>query len=60
VSLTPEGERALGDATPTVEAELATWVGSVLPADVLEQLGVSLSMLRQRAQADHRTDRAEG
>lgn len=59
VALTPAGERALTAATPTVEAELNTWVGSVLPAGVLEQLATSLSMLRQRAEADHRTDRAE-
>ncbi|HEY4570985.1 MAG TPA: MarR family winged helix-turn-helix transcriptional regulator [Kribbella sp.] len=59
VELTPEGERLLAAATPTVEAELATWVGSILPAEVLEQLAVSLSMLRQRAESDHRTDRAE-
>jgi DNA-binding MarR family transcriptional regulator len=57
VTVTPEGERVLAAATPTVEDELRTWVGSVLPADVLENLAVSLSMLRQRAEADHRTDR---
>ncbi|GAB2684807.1 MarR family winged helix-turn-helix transcriptional regulator [Kribbella swartbergensis] len=59
VTLTLEGERILAEATPTVEAELQTWIGSVLPADVLENLAVSLSMLRQRAEADHRTDRVE-
>ncbi|MDP9841599.1 MarR family winged helix-turn-helix transcriptional regulator [Streptosporangium lutulentum] len=59
VMLTPEGERLLAEAIPTVEAELQTWIGSVLPADVLENLAVSLSMLRQRAEADHRTDRVE-
>jgi DNA-binding MarR family transcriptional regulator len=59
VTLTPEGERILAEATPTVEAELQTWIGSVLPADVLETVAVSLSMLRQRAEADHRTDRQE-
>ncbi len=59
VSLTPEGERILAEATPTVEAELQTWLGSVLPADALENLAVSLSMLRQRAEVDPRTDRAE-
>jgi hypothetical protein len=42
-----------------VEAELNTWVGSVLPAGVLDQLATSLSMLRQRAEADSRTDRRE-
>jgi DNA-binding MarR family transcriptional regulator len=59
VELTPEGERVLAAATPTVEAELNTWVGSVLPAANLEQLATMLSMLRQRAEADHRTDRVD-
>ncbi|WP_371404018.1 MarR family transcriptional regulator [Kribbella sp. NBC_00662] len=59
VELTPAGEHALAAAAPTVESELNTWVGSVLPADVLEQLATSLSMLRQRAEADPRTDRRE-
>ncbi|TDD16789.1 MarR family transcriptional regulator [Kribbella turkmenica] len=59
VTVTPEGERVLAAATPTVEAELQTWIGSVLPAEVLENLAVSLSMLRQRAEADLRTDRQE-
>ncbi|MFI6676662.1 MarR family winged helix-turn-helix transcriptional regulator [Kribbella sp. NPDC050470] len=59
VTLTPEGERILAAAAPTVEAELTTWVGSVLPAGVVEQLATTLSMLRQRAEADHRTDRPE-
>ncbi|HEY3510059.1 MarR family winged helix-turn-helix transcriptional regulator [Kribbella sp. NPDC051137] len=58
VELTAEGRRALESATPTVEAELQTWVGSVLPAPVLEQLATHLSMLRQRAEIDPRTDRA--
>ena len=59
VELTPLGERDLAAAAPTVEAELNTWIGSVLPAAVLEQLATRLSMLRQRAEADSRTDRAE-
>ncbi|RZU22197.1 DNA-binding MarR family transcriptional regulator [Kribbella rubisoli] len=59
VDLTPLGEQALAAAAPTVEAELNTWVGSVLPAGVLDQLATSLSMLRQRAEADPRTDRRE-
>jgi DNA-binding MarR family transcriptional regulator len=59
VTLTPEGERILAEAAPTVEAELQTWVGSVLPAEVLEELATMLSMLRQRAEVDPRTDRAE-
>jgi DNA-binding MarR family transcriptional regulator len=59
VMLTPEGERILAEAAPTVEAELQTWIGSVLPSDVLENLAVSLSMLRRRAEVDHRTDRVE-
>ncbi len=37
VALTPEGERVLAAAAPTVEAELRHWVGSVLPAANLEQ-----------------------
>jgi DNA-binding MarR family transcriptional regulator len=59
VELTPLGERDLAAAAPTVEAELNTWIGSVLPAAVLEQLATRLSMLRQRAEADSRTDRRE-
>jgi hypothetical protein len=46
-------------ATPTVDAELITWIGSVLPAENLEQLAAMLSMLRQRAEIDPRTDRTE-
>ena len=59
VELTPAGAEILAAAAPTVGAELNTWVGSVLPVTVLDQLGTSLSMLRQRAELDHRTDRAE-
>lgn len=59
VELTPAGAEILAAATPTVEAELNTWVGSVIPAENLEQLGAMLSMLRQRAEIDRRTDRAE-
>jgi DNA-binding MarR family transcriptional regulator len=59
VTLTPEGKRILAEATPTVDAELQTWVGSVLPAKTLEQLGAMLSMLRQRVEVDPRTDRVE-
>lgn len=59
VELTPAGAEILAAATPTVEAELTTWLGSVLPAKVLTELATSLSMLRQRAEADHRTERAE-
>ncbi|MFI7065617.1 MarR family winged helix-turn-helix transcriptional regulator [Kribbella sp. NPDC050124] len=59
VTLTPEGERILAAATPTVESELRIWVGSILPAEVLDNLAVSLSMLRQRAEADGRTSRVE-
>lgn len=59
VELTPAGAEILAAATPTVEAELSTWVGSVIPAENLEQLGAMLSMLRQRAEIDRRTDRAE-
>ncbi|MEV5966319.1 MarR family winged helix-turn-helix transcriptional regulator [Kribbella sp. NPDC051952] len=59
VELTPAGTEILAAATPAVEAELKTWLGSVLPAENLEQLGSMLSMLRQRAEIDRRTDRAE-
>jgi DNA-binding MarR family transcriptional regulator len=59
VELTPEGQRVLAAAAPTVEAELNTWVGSVLPAANLEQLATMLSMLRQRAESDSRTDRTD-
>ncbi|WP_350274278.1 MarR family transcriptional regulator [Kribbella sp. HUAS MG21] len=59
VELTDAGAQALAAASPTVEQELQTWVGSVLPAAALEQLATSLSMLRQRAELDRRTDRTE-
>ena len=59
IELTPAGAEILAAATPTVEAELTTWVGSVLPAGNLEQLATMLSMLRQRAESDPRTDRTE-
>lgn len=59
VELTPTGAEILAAATPTVEDELTTWLGSVIPAENLEQLGAMLSMLRQRAEIDRRTDRAE-
>ncbi len=58
VEITAAGRRALETATPTVEAELQTWIGSVLPASVLDQLATNLSMLRQRAELDPRTARA--
>jgi DNA-binding MarR family transcriptional regulator len=57
LELTPAGAGILTAATPTVEAELQIWLGSVLPAPILEQLGTNLSMLRQRAELDPRTDR---
>ena len=59
VELTPAGAAILAAATPTVEDELNTWIGSILPATVVDQLATSLSMLRQRAESDPRTDRAE-
>jgi DNA-binding MarR family transcriptional regulator len=58
VEITAAGRRALEAATPTIEAELQTWIGSVLPASVLDQLATNLSMLRQRAELDPRTARA--
>jgi DNA-binding MarR family transcriptional regulator len=60
VALTTAGADILAAATPTVEAELETWVGSALPAPVVDQLTTTLSTLRQRAELDPRTDRAEG
>jgi DNA-binding MarR family transcriptional regulator len=59
VALTEAGRRLLAEAQPTFEAELTTWVGSVLPVKSLEQLGTTLSMLRQRAEVDERTARVE-
>jgi hypothetical protein len=35
------------------------WVGSVPPDRSLEQLAMTVSILRQRVEADHRADRAE-
>jgi DNA-binding MarR family transcriptional regulator len=58
VEITAAGRCALEAATPTVEAELQTWVGSVLPASVVDQLATSLSTLRHRAELDPRTARA--
>ena len=59
VALTEAGQRLLAEAQPTSEAELTTWIGSVLPAENLDQLATMLSMLRQRAELDPRTLRAE-
>src|SRR5262245_59744361 len=59
VTLTPEGERVLAEAAPTVEAELRTWIGSALPAAALENFAATLQLLRRRAEGDHRTDRRE-
>jgi DNA-binding MarR family transcriptional regulator len=59
LALTPAGQHLLAEATPTFEAELTTWIGSVLPTQSLDQLATSLSMLRQRAELDERTARAE-
>lgn len=59
LALTPVGQRLLAEAQPTFEAELTTWIGSVLPTRSLDQLATTLSMLRQRAELDDRTARAE-
>ncbi|MGW6277124.1 MarR family winged helix-turn-helix transcriptional regulator [Kribbella sp. NPDC055071] len=59
VEVTPAGAALLAAATPTVESELSTWLGSVLPADSLERLATMVSMLRQRAELDERTNRAD-
>ncbi|QNE22291.1 MarR family transcriptional regulator [Kribbella qitaiheensis] len=59
VALTDAGRQLLAAATPTFNAELTTWIGSVLPASSLETFATTLSMLRQRAEVDHRTDRLE-
>jgi DNA-binding MarR family transcriptional regulator len=58
VEPTPAGIEVLTAAAPTVEAELVTWIGSVLPDRSLEDLATLLSMLRQRAEIDPRTNRA--
>jgi hypothetical protein len=42
-----------------VEAELGTWLSSVLPSHSLEELATSLSTLRRRAESDRRTDRTD-
>ena len=57
VELTTAGADILTAATPTVEAELQTWLGSALSARALDQLSTNLSTLRQRAELDPRTDR---
>ncbi|MDX6260594.1 MAG: hypothetical protein QOH84_2282 [Kribbellaceae bacterium] len=59
VEPTPAGTEILAAAAPTVEAELGTWIGSVLPERSLEDLASLLSMLRQRAEIDPRTSRAD-
>jgi DNA-binding MarR family transcriptional regulator len=59
VTLTAAGQDLLADATPSFEAELNTWIGSVLPAENIDQLATMLSMLRQRAEVDVRTARAD-
>ncbi|GAB2608124.1 MarR family winged helix-turn-helix transcriptional regulator [Kribbella endophytica] len=57
VEITPAGSAILAAATPTVEAELGTWLGAALPADALEGLATTMAALRQRAESDRRTDR---
>jgi DNA-binding MarR family transcriptional regulator len=57
VELTPAGSAILAAATPTVEAELETWLGAALPSDTLDGLAATLSVLRQRAESDPRTNR---
>jgi DNA-binding MarR family transcriptional regulator len=59
LALTPAGQQLLAEATPTFESELTTWIGSVLPTESLDHLATALSMLRQRAEVDDRTARAE-
>ncbi|TDU86759.1 DNA-binding MarR family transcriptional regulator [Kribbella voronezhensis] len=59
LTLTAAGQDLLAAATPTFEDELATWIGSVLPAENVDHLATMLSMLRQRAEVDGRTARAE-
>lgn len=59
VEITPAGASLLAAATPTVEAELNIWLGSVLPTHALDSLGTTLSMLRRRAESDERTERTE-
>ncbi|TDD49854.1 MarR family transcriptional regulator [Kribbella antibiotica] len=57
VALTESGRRVLAEATPTFETELAAWFGSALPPKPLAELGTTLSLLRQRAEADEPTAR---
>jgi DNA-binding MarR family transcriptional regulator len=59
LEITPTGSAVLAAATPTVEAELGTWLSSVLPSHSLEELATSLSTLRRRAESDRRTDRTD-
>jgi DNA-binding MarR family transcriptional regulator len=57
VELTPAGSAILAAATPTVEAELEAWLGAALPSGTLDGLAATLSVLRQRAESDPRTNR---
>jgi DNA-binding MarR family transcriptional regulator len=59
VALTPVGQRLLAEAEPTFKSELTTWIGSILPAHSLDQLAATLATLRQHADQDPRTARAD-
>jgi DNA-binding MarR family transcriptional regulator len=59
LALTPAGRRLLDAATPTVEAELRTWLADPLGASGLDQLAASLARLRQ-TMADARAGQPTG
>ena len=59
LALTPAGRRLLDAATPTVEAELRTWLADPLGARGLDQLATSLARLRQ-TMADARAGQHTG
>jgi DNA-binding MarR family transcriptional regulator len=59
LALTPAGQRLLAAATPTVDAELQTWLADPLGARDLDQLATSLARLRQ-TMADARAGQPTG
>ncbi|HEX4255945.1 MAG TPA: MarR family winged helix-turn-helix transcriptional regulator [Streptosporangiaceae bacterium] len=59
LALTTAGRRLLAAATPTVDAELQTWLADPLGARDLDQLATSLARLRQ-TMADARAGQPTG